>query len=711
MSVDSDIERRVLVAVGDAVVVFDRDGRIAAWEGAAQRLLGPAASEVVGRPAADIFPADLLEDLEDMNGAAGVERAERVVALSGEQAAAVTLAPLPDGSGTSGGTTALIKPMGAWLDPAEGAGPPRRRWHRTLGGIVHDLVELAGRDLAAMDSAEPLARLLVRQARRLLPSAECLLSIVPRQRPENFRILAGAGPWAERQVGQEWAQEGTLAGRALKERRAVETVRLQELSALRETLAEGGISSGRLIPLVSQRPLPDGRSSLGVLGFYRSQRAYFTPYERRLADEFVRLVGLALQRTELRRSTIEAAARLRTGVDVALDLSRSLEPAEVIRRLVKRTLSAVGADLATLLLVEGSEAVIVDGHDSAGHAVPVGRRFPLGAVVSDGEPVLELAALDGKPRISGPYRIGGLEPAVEAGLATVKHTLTLPLVLGGSTMGLLMVSGRQDRRFSREDALTLQLVASVAALMLRNARLFAEAQQASQMRSEFLNMAAHELRTPLTVINGYLSMLSDGSLGEPSPRWRETVDVLAVKGSELGRLVDDLLLTSRLESGGLPAHPARVDLRHLLEAAAERARARVELVGGELQLALPAEPVQVAADPDHLSRVLDNLVNNALTYGRPGVPAWVRLEATVEDGTATVAVEDHGRGVPPEMRERIFERFVRAEIGGDPRSGTGLGLYISRQLAARHGGRLELERTVPGEGSRFVLRLPLLRPE
>jgi signal transduction histidine kinase len=184
-----------------------------------------------------------------------------------------------------------------------------------------------------------------------------------------------------------------------------------------------------------------------------------------------------------------------------------------------------------------------------------------------------------------------------------------------------------------------------------------------------------------------------------------------VKASELGRLVDDLLLTSRLESGGLPVRAAPVDLRHLLQAAAERARARLELVGGELQLRLPDEPLQVAADPEHLSRVFDNLLNNALTYGRPGEPAWVRLEATVEDGTAAVAVEDHGRGVPAEMRERIFERFVRADEDADPRSGTGLGLYISRQLAARHGGRLELERSAPGEGSRFVLRLPVARLE
>ena len=183
--------------------------------------------------------------------------------------------------------------------------------------------------------------------------------------------------------------------------------------------------------------------------------------------------------------------------------------------------------------------------------------------------------------------------------------------------------------------------------------------------------------------------------------------MLATKAAELGRLVDDLLLTSRLESGGLPARADLLDLRLLTEAAAQRARPRLDLVGGQLEIALPADPVWVSADPEQLTRILDNLVNNAITYRRIAQPAWVRIEALVDGQMALVAVEDRGRGVPPEMQERIFERFVRAEETSDRTSGTGLGLYISRQLAERHGGRVELERSSPGEGSRFVLKLPL----
>jgi signal transduction histidine kinase len=171
--------------------------------------------------------------------------------------------------------------------------------------------------------------------------------------------------------------------------------------------------------------------------------------------------------------------------------------------------------------------------------------------------------------------------------------------------------------------------------------------------------------------------------------------------------VDDLLLTSRLESGGLPARADRLDLRSVVDAAARRAGPRVELVRGHLECDLPPDPVLVTGDPEQLSRVLDNLLNNALTYRRGNQPPWVRLEVVTENGHAGVAVEDRGRGVPSEMRERIFERFVRADEVSDRTSGTGLGLYISQQLAQRHGGKVELEHSVLGQGSRFVLRLPL----
>jgi signal transduction histidine kinase len=358
--------------------------------------------------------------------------------------------------------------------------------------------------------------------------------------------------------------------------------------------------------------------------------------------------------------------------------------------------------------IEGAEAVVVESYDRTnpiGRA-PAGARFPISDLVAGDDPVMLRAVSDGQPKISGAYRVRGMKSVTEWGQAGPRHTLTLPLVLGGSVNAVLLVGRLRDRPFRREDALTLQLVGNVAVLALRNARLFAEAQEANRARSDFLNMAGHELRTPLTVIKGYLSMLSDGSLGAPPQGLRQPVELLASKADELSTLVDDLLFTSRLDSGRLPAHPMRLDLRLAVQDAARRAEPRVHLLGGELVVAIGDDPLVVSADPEHVARVLDNLINNALTYRRPGQPAWVRLTAEVEDVVAAVSVEDRGRGIAPELRDRIFERFVRGDQASSGVPGTGLGLYISRQLAARHGGRLELDHSTPGQGSRFSLRLP-----
>src|SRR5262249_61966212 len=135
------------------------------------------------------------------------------------------------------------------------------------------------------------------------------------------------------------------------------------------------------------------------------------------------------------------------------------------------------------------------------------------------------------------------------------------------------------------------------------------------------------------------------------------------------------------------------------------------------ELVLPEDAVMVRGDREQLSRLLDHLVTNALHYGREGIALWARVELDVrpEVGEAKLMVEDRGRGVGADGAERIFERFSRLEDPDHPMvPGTGLGLYIARELAVRHGGRLELQRRdagvgQPGPVSRAVMRGPAQR--
>lgn len=228
-----------------------------------------------------------------------------------------------------------------------------------------------------------------------------------------------------------------------------------------------------------------------------------------------------------------------------------------------------------------------------------------------------------------------------------------------------------------------------------------------RVQIDFMNAAAHELRTPLTVITGYLSMLQEGSFGSAPPRWAAVLDTVTRRAEELSGLVEQMLLASRVEAGTVATARVGFDLRRAVQEAVERADPRATLLHGSLAVQLPSHALPVEADPEHVGRILDSLIDNALTYG--GRQPWVRITA-MEEGDAQVLVEDRGRGMTAETKERIFNRFARAdEPEHTPVPGSGLSLAISRDLAARMGGSVALVRSEAGVGSVFALRLPLRR--
>src|SRR6266550_4290342 len=238
-------------------------------------------------------------------------------------------------------------------------------------------------------------------------------------------------------------------------------------------------------------------------------------------------------------------------------------------------------------------------------------------------------------------------------------------------------------------------------------RLYVAATAASQTKSRFLNMAAHELRTPLSVLTGYLSLLSGGTVGTAPAAWEAPLGILMAKTRELERIVDDLLNASNLAVIDQDLERETLDLRSLVSEAVERVQPRAVLLRAEVTLKLPADPVPVEADASQLARVLDDLINNALTYTvrRPQLV----IGLSTHSRRAIVRVADNGIGIPKDERERVFDRLYRV---ADPRlvvPGIGLGLYISRHLAEDFGGTLVIESSSPGTGTVFALTLPLSR--
>jgi signal transduction histidine kinase len=224
-------------------------------------------------------------------------------------------------------------------------------------------------------------------------------------------------------------------------------------------------------------------------------------------------------------------------------------------------------------------------------------------------------------------------------------------------------------------------------------------------RDEVLDLVAHELRAPLTVIKGQVSMLAERSPGDLSEQeWARSLGAIAAKTAELEGLVEMLITRSLLGRDLLRPATGTFDVVEAVREAAAGVRARAVEQGATVELPVAGEPVPVRADRRQIVRILVNLLNNALTYSPP--PA--RVEVVVRRRTQVeVAIRDHGVGIPPDRQGRIFEAFCRTGEAPDVRGqGLGLGLTIGRRLAELNGGSLELEHSVPGEGSVFVLRLP-----
>ena len=223
-----------------------------------------------------------------------------------------------------------------------------------------------------------------------------------------------------------------------------------------------------------------------------------------------------------------------------------------------------------------------------------------------------------------------------------------------------------------------------------------------RLKSDFISTVSHELRTPLAAIYGAAMTVRRGGPGIDERRG-ELLDVIAAEAERLARTINDVLWASRLESGTLHVSIESCDPAELLEGVVASARTHLP-PNLELELGDANGVPRVAADPDRVRQVLSNLLDNAVKYSPDG--GVIRLSVEGDGGRVRFVVRDEGLGIPPGERQRIFEKFYRL----DPNltrgvGGTGLGLYICRELVERMGGRLSVTANDDG-GSSFAMELP-----
>ncbi|MGV3571323.1 MAG: PAS domain-containing sensor histidine kinase [Ramlibacter sp.] len=283
----------------------------------------------------------------------------------------------------------------------------------------------------------------------------------------------------------------------------------------------------------------------------------------------------------------------------------------------------------------------------------------------------------------------------------IGSVVSVPMVAGDRLLGgIALVASAGSRSYDDRDVRLAQELAWRVAISMENARLYAAARRASDVRDEVLAIVAHDLRNPLSAIAMQAELLrrraSPATGGDIA-----AAEVIERAATRMRRLIDDLLDVSRMEAVGLSVDPAPLDPGPFLSDCVESQRHLAEPAAVDLRLQAPATLPTLWADRDRMSQVFENLIGNALKFSDNGDRITIAAQAGKED--VTFSVRDTGPGIPPEHLPHLFDRFWQARRA--EREGAGLGLPIVKGVVEAHGGRIWVEST-PGEGSCFFFTIP-----
>ena len=299
----------------------------------------------------------------------------------------------------------------------------------------------------------------------------------------------------------------------------------------------------------------------------------------------------------------------------------------------------------------------------------------------------------------------GQDAAVTLDLGfTLRSLAVLPLVARGRKLGTLLL-GLADLSFDPTTLALAEDLATRAAVALDNCLLYARIHEADQRKNEFLAMLAHELRNPLAPVRNAVQILRMPNQQPSKLEWG--LDVIDRQTLQLVRLVDDLLDVARITQGRISLKLEPVDVAEVMAAALEMSRPLIDARAHELAVAVPQTRLTVHGDYSRIAQILANLLNNAAKYTEPR--GRISLSAAQEGAEVVFRVRDSGIGIRKEMLGSVFELFTQADRSLDrSQGGLGIGLTIVQRLASMQHGSVHAFSEGPGQGSEFVVRLPLL---
>jgi len=422
--------------------------------------------------------------------------------------------------------------------------------------------------------------------------------------------------------------------------------------------------------------------------------------------------AIAVARDITERQRTQRALRLLA--EAGATVSSSLDVAETIAHITRVALPDLGDVCAvyrrssagvierldmTHLVASGREAAraLQERHQDAAPA-----EFGVARAITTGRAELVVEVKDAwlEGFAQGAFHLSALRAL---GLASL---LVVPLVarkgaFGALVFGTALGSGRRYDSFDLE--LACQFAQRVA-MALENARLYAEVQEASGLKEDFLTIVSHELRTPLTAILGWANMLAAGRLHEAAGR--RAAAAIERNARDLGVIIEDLLDVSRMLANKFEIALSPTALAPIVEAAVDALRPAAAAKQLTLSASLASDLLPVLGHAPRLQQVVSNLIANAVKF----TPAGGRVEVSLrERGTwAEIMVRDTGCGINPDFLPHLFQRFRQTQgVAGRGRAGLGLGLAIVRRIVELHHGEVRAESAGEGLGACFTVRLPL----
>ena len=388
-------------------------------------------------------------------------------------------------------------------------------------------------------------------------------------------------------------------------------------------------------------------------------------------------------------------------------LATALVASHLSDRARRQALDALNRQRETEQLYALSRSILL----SESSAPVVSRLVQHVAQIFECDAVALFDAYNGEVLCGGPEEIAGIEAALRQAVTLSTNTrdeerrLTVAVInLGGRPIGSLALRGSELQDGALQALLNLVAIALERVRTSEAASRAEVARESEEFKSTLLDAIAHEFKTPLTSIKAAsTSILSDGA--RLSPQLMELTTIIDEETDRLSLLVTEAVRMSQIDAGKVRLDRKRFDLKPLLETLAEQFAPRAE--GRKLTLSVPKKMSRVNADSDLILLALRQLIENALKYSPQGTP--VEIVAGEEPGRIVVRVIDLGAGVPIKERERIFDKYYRLQSARQTSPGTGLGLYIAREIMRTHGGDLWVE-SMHGAGSEFCAAIPVAEP-